>query len=52
MLKSLAYKRDGLRLSSYRELWEYVGRLTEEARDKEIGRHWRPVSSMHVSFYK
>jgi hypothetical protein len=38
MLKSLAHRRDGLRLSSHGELWEYVGRLAEETGDRELGR--------------
>jgi len=51
-LKSLAYKRKGLRLSSHGELWEYVDELVEETRDEELGRLWRSVSSMHVNFYE
>jgi hypothetical protein len=38
ILKSLAYRRDGLRFSSHGELWEYVGRLAEETGDRELGR--------------
>jgi len=52
MLKSLAYRRDGLRLSSHGELWEYIGRLAEETGDRELGRFWRSVVSMHVNFYE
>ena len=37
-LKSLAYRREGLRLSSHRELWEYVDKLVGETGDREIGR--------------
>jgi len=51
-LKSLAYKREGLRLSSHEELWEYVSKLVEETHDEELGRLWRSVSSMHVNFYE
>jgi len=51
-LKSLAYKRKGLRLSSHFELWEYVDKLVEETHDEELGRLWRSVSSMHVNFYE
>jgi len=51
-LKSFAYKRDGLRLSSHGELWEYVSRLAEETSDEELGRLWRSISSMHVNFYE
>jgi HEPN domain-containing protein len=51
-LKSLAYKRKGLRLSSHGELWEYADKLVEETRDEELGRLWRSVSSMHVNFYE
>ena len=52
MLKSLAYRRDGLRLSSHGELWEYVGRLAEETGDRELGGLRRSVVSMHVNFYE
>jgi hypothetical protein len=52
MLKSLALRRDGLRLSSYGELWEYVAKFTEETGDRELGRLWRSVVSMHVNFYE
>jgi HEPN domain-containing protein len=52
MLKSSAYRRDGLRLSGHGELWEYVGRLAEETGDRELGRLWRSVVSMHVNFYE
>jgi HEPN domain-containing protein len=52
MLKSLPHRRDGLRLSSHGELWEYVGRLAEETGDRELGRLWRSVVSMHVNFYE
>jgi len=52
MLKSLAYRRDGLRLSSHGELWEYVAKLAEETGDRELGRLWRSVVSMHVNFYE
>ena len=51
-LKSLAYKREGLRLSSHGELWEYVSRLVEETGDRELGRLWRSASSMHTNFYE
>jgi HEPN domain-containing protein len=52
MLKSLAYRRDGLRLSGHGELSEYVGRLAEETGDLELGRLWRSVTSMHVNSYE
>jgi hypothetical protein len=52
MLKSLAYRQDGLRLSRHGELWEYVGRLAEETGDRELGRLWRSVVSMHVNSYE
>jgi len=51
-LKSLAYRREGLRLSSHGELWEYVGKLVEETGDRELGRLWRSASSMHINFYE
>jgi HEPN domain-containing protein len=52
MLKSLAYRRDSLRPSSHGELWEYVAKLAEETGDRELGRLWRSVVSMHVNFYE
>ena len=52
MLKGLAHRRDGLRLSSHGELWEYVAKLAEETGDRELGRLWRSVVSMHVNFYE
>lgn len=51
-LKSLAYKREGLRLTSHGELWEYVSKLAEETGDKELGRLWRSANSMHTNFYE
>jgi HEPN domain-containing protein len=52
MLKSLAHRRDDLRHSGHGELWEYVGRLAEETGDRELGRLWRSVVSMHVNSYE
>ncbi len=51
-VKTLAYEREGLRLTSHRELWEYVARLVAETGDEEIGRAWRTAVAMHVNFYE
>lgn len=51
-VKAIAYKREGVRLSSHGALWEYVGKLVNETGDRDLGRLWRSVSSMHVNFYE
>jgi len=51
-VKALAYEREGRRLTSHRELWEYVARLVAETGDEEVGRAWRTALSMHVNFYE
>ena len=51
-VKATAYRRDGIKLSSHRELWEYVGKLAVERGDEELTRLWRSISSMHVNFYE
>ena len=51
-VKTLAYEREGLRLTSHGELWEYVDRLVAETGDEEIGRAWRTAVAMHVNFYE
>lgn len=50
--KALAYERDGRRLASHGEMWEYVGDLASEAGDEELGLLWRSATSMHVNFYE
>ena len=51
-VKALAYEREGRRLTSHGELWEYINRLVAETGDEEIGRAWRTAISMHVNFYE
>jgi len=51
-VKALAYEREGRRLTSHGEFWEYVNRLVAETGDEEIGRAWRTAVSMHVNFYE
>ena len=51
-VKALAYEREGRRLTSHGELWEYVDRLVAETGDEDIGRAWRTAISMHVNFYE
>jgi len=50
-VKAHAYWREGKRLASHGELWEYVDRVAEElgdwARDS-----WYAASSMHTCFYE
>ena len=51
-VKALAYEREGRRLTSHGEFWEYVNRLVAETGDEEIGRTWRTAVSMHANFYE
>ncbi len=51
-VKAVAYKREGRRITSHGELWEYVSKLKEELGDEELGRLWRTAMSMHVNFYE
>ena len=50
-IKAYAYWRDGRRLTSHGELWEYKRRLA-----KELGRwvhnSWANATEMHVCFYE
>ncbi len=50
-VKAYAYWREGRRLSSHRELWEYMRAMT-----KDIGpwvrEAWMYATSMHVCFYE
>jgi len=50
-VKALAMKR-GKELRSHRELHEFVAKISEELKDKEIGRLWRSVTSLHQNFYE
>ena len=51
-VKAIAYEREGRRLASHGELWEYVDRLIEETGDEELGDLWRTATAMHVNFYE
>ncbi len=51
-VKAVACRRDGRRLTSHGELWEYVSKLVRETGDEELGRLWRTAVSMHVNFYE
>jgi hypothetical protein len=44
-VKALAIKR-GKELRSHRELHEFVAKISEELKDKEIGRLWRSATSL------
>jgi uncharacterized protein (UPF0332 family) len=50
-VKALAIKR-GKELRSHRELHEFVAKISEELKDKEIGRLWRSATSLHQNFYE
>ncbi len=51
-VKTIAYEREGRRLASHGELWEYVDRLIEETGDEELGDLWRTATAMRVNFYE
>ena len=51
-VKALAYEREGKRLASHGELWEYIDKLIEETGDEELGDLWRTAMAMHVNFYE
>ncbi|RLE48622.1 MAG: hypothetical protein DRJ31_06815 [Candidatus Methanomethylicota archaeon] len=51
-VKAVAYAKEGRRLTSHRELWEYVNKLIKETDDEELGNLWRTALSMHISFYE
>lgn len=50
-IKAYAYWKEGKRLSSHRDLWEYKRKIT-----KELGRwvlnSWASATEMHVCFYE
>ena len=50
-VKAYAAWRDGVRLSSHGELWEYSGRLIEELGGR-VSDAWAQASAMHVCFYE
>ncbi len=50
-VKAYAAWRDGKRLSSYRELWEYKRKLEEEL-GEWVHDAWMNATSMHVCFYE
>ena len=51
-VKAVAYAREGRRLTSHRELWEYVNKLIKETGDEKLGSLWRTALSMHINFYE
>ena len=51
VVKAYAYWRDGKRLSSHGELWEYKRRLEEELGDW-VSDAWAQANAMHVCFYE
>ncbi len=50
-VKAYAYWRDGKRLSSHRELWEYIDRLVEDL-GSWIDDAWNAGNAMHTCFYE
>ena len=50
-VKAYAYWRDGKRLSSHEELWEYK-RVMEEELGGWVYEAWAVAQSMHVCFYE
>ncbi len=50
-VKAYAYWRDGKRLSSHGELWEYKRRLEEEL-GEWVHDSWASATEMHVCFYE
>lgn len=51
-VKALAYEREGRRLTSHGELWNFVAKLSREIGDAGLTRLWRSASSMHTNFYE
>jgi len=51
-VKALAYEREGRRLASHGEMWEYVAQIAREAGDGQLRRLWRSATSMHINFYE
>ena len=50
-VKAYAYWREGRRLSSHGELWEYKRRLEEELGDW-VSDAWAQANAMHTCFYE
>ncbi len=50
-VKAYAYWREGRRLSSHRELWEYK-RILEDELGKWVYEVWAIAQSMHICFYE
>lgn len=50
-VKAYAYLREGRRLASHRELWEYKARLEDEL-GKWVHDAWMNATGMHVCFYE
>ena len=51
-VKAVAYSREGIRLRSHGELWEYIDRLIQETGQEDLGTLWRTATAMHVNFYE
>jgi uncharacterized protein (UPF0332 family) len=51
IVKAIAVK-DGKELRSHKELHEFIAKLTEKLKDKELGRLWRSATSLHQNFYE
>ena len=52
MLKAVAYAKEGRRLTSHSELWEYASKISKEVEEPELARLWRTAVSLHVNFYE
>jgi len=50
-IKAHAYRKEGKRLSSHRELWEYKGRVVEDL-GEWVRDAWAHVNNMHTCFYE
>ena len=50
-VKAYAYHREGRRLASHGELWEYK-RLLEERLGEWVSDAWNAATAMHVCFYE
>lgn len=50
-VKAYAYHREGRRLTSHGELWEYK-RLLEEMLGEWVSDAWNAATAMHVCFYE
>ncbi len=50
-IKAYAYWKDGKRLASYRDLWEYKDKVVIEL-GKWVRSAWNVANSMHTNFYE